>query len=115
MAKFFGMIGFAVGTREGTGEEEGITKELPIIEKQYYGDIIEYNRRFEKGTDIEDDIRVDCKISIVADDYARHNIYSMKYVVLDGISWKVESVKPGYPRLTINIGGVYNGPTPRST
>ena len=94
MAKFFGMIGFAVGTREGTGEEEGITKELPII---------------------EDDIRVDCKISIVADDYARHNIYSMKYVVLDGISWKVESVKPGYPRLTINIGGVYNGPTPRST
>ena len=35
MAKFFGMIGFAVGTREGTGEEEGITKELPIVEKKY--------------------------------------------------------------------------------
>lgn len=114
MAKFFGVIGFAVGTREGTGEEEGINKELPVIERPYYGDIIQYTRRFERGSDINDDIRINSKISIMADDYANQHIYSMKYVDMNGTLWKVESVEPAYPRLIINIGGIYNGPTPGS-
>ena len=112
MAKFFGKIGFADGTRSGTGEEEGIVKELPIVERPYYGDVIQNSRRFEQGSDINDDLNVSNRISIVADAYAEQHFFNMKYVKWMGANWKVTNVDVQRPRLILTIGGVWNGPTP---
>ena len=116
MAKFFGSVGFAVGMREGTGENEGIVKELPVIERIYYGDVLDRNtRRFDNGSDINDDLQINAQISIMADDYMNQHIYAIKYINWMGALWKVESISPARPRLILNIGGVYNGPTPGSS
>ncbi len=114
MARFFGKIGFAVKPREGTGEDEGIVKEQPVIERPYYGDVYKNTRRFENGSDINDDLQVNNQISIVADAYAQTHFFAMKYVVWMGARWKVSNVEVQHPRLILNIGGVYNGPTPGS-
>ena len=112
MAKFFGKIGFAVGDTNGIGEEEGIVKELPVVERAYFGDVIQNTRRFENGSDINDDLNVSNRISIVADAYAQEHFFTMKYVNWMGANWKVTNVEVQRPRLILTIGGVYNGPTP---
>lgn len=112
MAKFFGSVGFAVGMREGIGEDEGIVKELPVIERAYYGDVIRNGRRFENGSDINDDLRLNVQISIIADDYINQHYYAIKYINWMGALWKINNVEPARPRLILTVGGVYNGPTP---
>lgn len=115
MARFFGTVGFAVGVREGTGENEGIVTESPVVERVYFGDIVQNSRRFDRGSDINDDLQIAVKISIVADDYANEHVYAMKYVEWMGAKWKITYVEPQRPRLILTIGGVYNGPTPGSS
>lgn len=112
MSKFFGTIGFATGFTEGTGENEGIVVENPIIERVYYGDVLQNTRRFDNGTDINDDLQINNRISIMADAYANEHFFGMKYVDWMGALWKVTNVEVQRPRLILTIGGVYNGPTP---
>ena len=109
--KFYGIIGYAI-TREGTGDNIGIDEDV-IIEKPYYGDVLRNSRKYEKGESVLDELRVDNKISIVADAYAWEHFFKMKYVQWMGALWKITNVDVERPRLVLTIGGVYNGPTAR--
>jgi hypothetical protein len=111
MAKFHGMIGFAIGNTSGTGAEEGVVKELPVIERAYFGDVLRNTRRYEQGSDINDDLNISNRISIVADAYANEHFFAMKYVWWMGARWKVTDIEVQRPRLILTVGGVYNGPT----
>ena len=104
MAKFYGKIGYAI-TKETT---PGVWVE-EIVERSYYGDVIRNIRRLQGSENLNDDINVSNEISIVADAFANQNFYSMRYVEYMGAKWKVSSVEVKYPRLILNIGGVYNG------
>ena len=116
MAKFFGTIGFAVeNPKEGLGEYEGVVREAPVIERAYYGDVIMNSRRFENGTDINDNLNISNRISIMADAYAQQHFFAMKYVNWMGANWKITEVEVQRPRLILSIGGVYNGPTAGSS
>lgn len=112
MAKFYGAIGFMADYEEGTGEYEGIAIESPIIERNYYGDITKASRRWETGTDINDNLILNNQFSIVADDYLNEHLFAIKYVKHMGSLWKVTNVEIQRPRILLTIGGVYNGPTP---
>lgn len=104
MAKFYGKIGYAI-TKEtipGVWVEE-------IVERSYYGDVIRNIRRLQSSENLNDDINVSNEISIVADAFANQNFHSMRYVEYMGAKWKVSSVEVKYPRLILNMGGVYNG------
>lgn len=111
MARFYGKIGFAE-SREGTGDRIGIDEDV-IVEKPYYGDILRNSRRYEHGESVLDDLKIDNKISIVADAYARNNFYKMKYIQWNGALWNITNIEVERPRLILSIGGVYNGPTAR--
>ncbi len=104
MAKFYGKIGYAM-TKETT---PGVWVE-EIVERSYYGDVIRNIRRLQGSENLNDDINVSNEISIVADAFANQNFHSMRYVEYMGAKWKVSSVEVKYPRLILNIGGVYNG------
>lgn len=104
MAKFYGKIGYAI-TKETT---PGVWVE-EIVERSYYGDVIRNIRRLQGSENLNDNINVSNEISIVADAFANQNFYSMRYVEYMGAKWKVSSVEVKYPRLILNIGGVYNG------
>lgn len=105
MAKWFGKVGYAtlVETRPGVWEEQ-------ITERNYYGDVIRNIRSLASSGDLNDDINISNEISIVADPFANQNFHSMRYVEFMGTKWKVSKVDASqYPRLTLSVGGVYNG------
>lgn len=103
MAKFCGIIGY-VNTVE---VEPGIWEEA-IVEKKYYGDLVQNFRKLENSGEVNDNINVSNKISIVADPYANQNFHSMRYVEFMGTRWKITNVEVKYPRLILSVGGVYN-------
>ena len=107
MAKYFGVIGYIiyVETRPGIWEEE-------LVEHNYYGDFIRNSRRLENQQDnINDNISISNQISIVADPFAYENFGNMKYLEYMGTKWRITSVEVKFPRLILDIGGIYNGKT----
>ena len=104
MAKFYGVIGYAVTEKT----ERGIYEEK-IVENEYIGDVIRNTRRLRDAAKINDDITISNQISIIADPYANNNFHSMRYVVFMGSKWKVVEVEVQYPRLILTLGGLYNG------
>lgn len=103
MAKFYGKIGYAetVETAPGVWRED-------VTERNYYGDILLNNRRFESGEHLNDDLNIGNRFSIVADPYAVANFHLMRYIEWMGSKWKITSVEVQYPRLILTVGGVYN-------
>ncbi len=104
MAKFYGVIGYAI-TEE---TEPGIYEER-IVEKEHFGDVVRNTRRLSNAAKVNDDITISNQISIVADPFAYNNFHSMRYVSFMGSKWKVTEVEVQYPRLILTLGGVYNG------
>ena len=107
MAKFHGMVGFIVS--EEDPDNLGIWVEKPV-ERKYCGDLIKVTKRLQTNSNsVNDSVTISNEISIVADPYANDNMYAMRYVVLNGKKWKIESIAVEYPRLKLSIGGIYNG------
>lgn len=103
--KFYGNVGFWVGDKE---VKPSVYKPV-IIEKPYSGNVSWNNRHFQTSQNQNDDIRLNNQISILADLYSQENFSSIRYVVWNGVKWKVTNVEVNYPRLVLTIGGVYNG------
>lgn len=103
--KFSGSIGFWEGDRE---TRPGIWTPT-IVERPYVGDIYRFSHRFQSVNNHQnDDFIINNQISILADLYALQNWASIKYVVWNGSKWKVNSIDVTYPRLTLELGGLYN-------
>ena len=104
MAKWFGKIGFAntVETSPGVWEEQ-------ITTREYFGDVYRNTRRLQTTDQVNDDIVISNEISILADPFANENFHSMRYAEFMGTPWKITNVDVKYPRLTLTLGGVYNG------
>lgn len=107
LAKFYGAIGYAL-LEEST---PGVWMDS-IVEKNYRGDVILDQRRWQSTEKVNDDLNVDNSISIIADAYAYENIGYMKYIVWNNVAWKIQSFNINRPRIVIQIGGVYNGERP---
>ena len=104
MAKFYGDIGYisTAETRPGIWE--------PVVQsKKYDGDIISFTRRWHSGDKVNDDVAISAQISVVADSYLINHMHCIRYVKLNGVAWEVVSIVPQYPRLLLDLGGVYNG------
>lgn len=104
MAKWYGKIGYAI-----TEETEPGLWEPKIIERTYYGDMISDLRKRQNSGEVNDNINLSNVISIVADPFVIQNCSFMAYVEIMGAKWKITDVDIQYPRLTLTIGGVYNG------
>jgi hypothetical protein len=107
--RFFGKVGYGESTEAVPGD--GVW--IPVItEVDYRGDVIRNRRRMDTADQINEDLRVSNSISIVADEYAVKHFFLIKYVVWEGARWVVNAVEVKPPRLILELGGVYNGPTP---
>lgn len=103
MAKFYGQIGYA----DFNYDRPGITEER-IIERSYYGDVLQNTRRLQSTDEVNDNLTISNRISILSDPYALENFHKIRYVTYMNVKWKVNTVDVQYPRLTLTLGGVYN-------
>ena len=103
MAKFYGIIGYAetVETDPGVWEEK-------IVERMYFGDLLSNFRNLQNSGEVNDDVNIANKISIVSDPYANENFHSMRYVEFLDTRCNITNVEVLYPRLIFTLGGVYN-------
>ncbi len=104
MAKYYGNIGY-IKTVE---VQPGIWKPK-AIEHPAYGDVDRNISKYQPSGGVNDDININNVISIVADPFASENYQHIRYAEFMGSKWKVTSVEVKYPRLILNLGGVYNG------
>lgn len=104
MAKFFGKIGYATSTETSPGVFTDV-----ITEHEYSGDVLRQNKQWIGRDQVNDDLDVANRISIVSDDFANENIPSMRYVIWSGSYWSIKTVEIERPRLILSVGGVYNG------
>lgn len=105
MAKFSGIIGFVSTSETSPGVWEEIS-----VERCYKGNILENFRRWEPNQDsINDDIIYSQKVRIIADQYAISNKHNIKYIIVDGVKWKITNITIDRPGIIISTGGVYNG------
>lgn len=110
MARFYGPVGFDLGTTENP-DEPGIYVSDGMEERYYYGDVLKHARKWETGPGVNDDLSITNRISIVADDYTFQHCSGIRYVRWMGANWKVVSFDVERPRLILNLGGVWNGDT----
>lgn len=104
MAKFYGSIGFSetVETAPDVWEEQ-------IVERKYSGDVIRNYTRWQNAQQVNDNLSLNNKISIIADAYAISNLGHIRYAVWHGCKWKVTGAEVQHPRLVLDIGEVFNG------
>lgn len=103
--KFYGTVGF---WDENKLLRPGVVKP-GIVERNYSGEVLQNINRWEQSEHQTDDLNVSNRISILSDPYAHEHWPAIKYVVWNGVKWKVSSITIQYPRLICTLGGVYNG------
>lgn len=105
MNKFHGKIGFVDYVEKIPG------RRVPdVIERSYYGDVLEDARKAVDSGYQNDDITLTNRFSILADAYSRQNIDKLAYICYMGVKWKVTTRTRKERRLILSVGGVWNGP-----
>lgn len=102
MSRFSGKLGFVM-TRE---TEEGVWLEN-VVELKAKGTIRSLYVRNDNSSSINTNLRLTNEISILMDTKIVVYLETLKYVVWKGSKWEVQSIGVNYPRLTINLGGLY--------
>ena len=102
MSRFSGKLGFVM-TRE---TEEGVWLE-DKIEIPAKGTIRSLYVRTDNNASVNSNLRLTNEISILLNSNISTYLETLKYVVWKGSKWEVQSIGVNYPRLTINLGGLY--------
>lgn len=103
MAKFYGPVGFT-----DTVETAPDVWRPKIVERNYFGDVIRSYPRWQTAQQVNDNVSVNNRISIVADPYAISHFGAIRYVTWHGVKWKVTGVEVQRPRLLLDLGELYN-------
>lgn len=109
MAKFYGEVGFLTLSETSPG----VWTEA-LVRRNYYGDILGMNLRWEQTDHLNDNIRTSNRISIVFDGYLEQHLAQIKYVKWQGVKWEISSWEITRPRVVLYLGGVYNAPETES-
>lgn len=111
MAKWYGKVGYVINEEV----EPGVWVEKPI-ERNYYGDTLSNTARWSSANQVNDNLTLAIKVSIMADPFALQHYSSIKYVEFMGSLWSVSSIESQPPRLILTVGGSYaKGQTSRVT
>ena len=104
MAKFSGNVGFAVDVETSPGIWEPLH-----VERKMRGDVITMSLRHQPTSNLNDDIALTNRISLILDTFSYEHYHNLRYVEYLGNKWKVTSVDVQRPRLILTLGGVWNG------
>lgn len=103
MARWHGRVGYITTVET----EPGIWEAKPV-ERTYSGDILSTSSRWSSSNQVNDNLNVSNRISILADSFAYQNFSKIKYVEFMDELWCVTNTEVQHPRLILTVGGVYN-------
>lgn len=106
MPRYCGKVGYA--TTHEDPDEPGIWVN-EIEEVDVYGDRMRLSSGWQNSGQINDDLVINCQLSILMGSIAPQHYSHIKYATVEGVKWKVTSIEPSYPRLTLTLGGEWNG------
>lgn len=102
--RFFGKVGFAITEETSPGVWEDT-----IQERSYYGNAEKIRSRWEKSESLNNDLKINTEISILADPFAHEKFPYIKYVNFMGHNWSITDVDiTDSPRIKLTLGGLYN-------
>lgn len=104
MAKYCGNIGFIENVETSPGVWTPV-----VTERKYFGDVIKNNKRNQLGDKVNADVVISNSISIISDPYADQNFGHIRYIEWMNQRWTVSSIEVAFPRLILEVGGIYNG------
>ena len=106
--KFYGKVGFLDTVETDPENHPGVFEEQ-MVEKAYYGEhLSNYSSRWKTTSNLNDDVSITTRISILADPYAQGNFMKIRYVEWNGALWTVNNVEVQFPRLVLNVSDLYN-------
>ena len=105
--RYLGVVGFGFPQDGG----DGVWSD-DITERIYNGSVLSVTRSNQESEKVNDDIRWQNRISIMADAFALENISFIKYVSWMESRWVVSSLDLERPRIILSLGELYNGPVP---
>ncbi len=114
MARFSGNVGFLRTEITDPINRPGVYDEV-LEERRYYGDVLSNSRRWDQNGNLNDNLTINNRISIVADRFAREHLGAMRYVRWIGDTWKILNVEIQYPRIILTLGGQYHEPIRESS
>jgi hypothetical protein len=98
----------AVSTETSPGVWEDV-----ITERAYYGDVVRNSRRLDPPLlvppETNSNLTLENSFSILADAHAYANFMNFRYVEWEGNRWAITGVEVLRPRMTLTIGGLWNG------
>lgn len=106
MAKYAGLVGYATQEEVSPGVWEDV-----IITRRMRGDILRATTSNQTSDNIHDEVTFNNRFSLIGDPYSKAHFQDMRFIHYAGRLWKVDSVELQHPRLIVEIGGRYNGPT----
>ena len=92
----------------------GVWKEYKIA-KPYMGDWKRVESRWNPGSNVIDDKRVNNQLEIISDPFAVTNFTHIRCVKWMGHEWAVTTVTLRPPRIVLEIGGLYNASTEQAS
>ena len=104
MDKYVGKIGYCTVLPNATHDT---TYEENFIEEPCTGEIHRIKSNFNNGSSVNSDVKITMEISFLADGFARLHFDDIRYITYMGKRWRVESVDPSWPRMTLSIGGLF--------
>jgi len=107
MAKASGILGYAM---EQLNEETGIVSNTPV-EIKVAGNMSRNNPRMSYPDSVNGTLTMSMSFSFIADQFAVKHANMIRYIIINGQAWNVNTIQILRPRIQIEIGGVYNGPT----
>lgn len=105
MARFHGPVGFGIFEDD---QETGKASER-MTERKYYGRILSHIRNWVETEGLNNDLKLQNRIAIVANDYAFAHLSALRYVKWKGAAWTITGVEIKGPEIILTIGGIWNG------
>ena len=103
MTRYYGAIGFAESKETAPGVMQDV-----ITERYYRGDVSRNQVRWSQEEQVNETMRVDNTVSVIADPYFESHIQNMRYITWLGQKWKISSIQVERPRITLQIGSEYH-------
>lgn len=102
--RWYGAIGYAtdVEIKPGVWVPQ-------IVDRKYQGSLFKNKTALQQTAEINSGITFNHSLSVIADPFAYENYYSIKYVTYLNKKWIVTNIVMEYPRMTLTLGGMYNG------